>query len=107
MASAAIMLRLLETQLRDEFEHLSFAFDNAARIRQNEIKTKKFTNRMHFQCRKVNISLDQLCSQPSCPICAEDFVHEHEVLRLPCSHFFHDSCVVPWLQQKQNCPICR
>jgi len=29
------------------------------------------------------------------------------VLKLPCKHVFHSNCVMPWLEQKQNCPICR
>ncbi len=53
------------------------------------------------------LDVDMICSQPSCPICNEDFVVDIAATKLPCSHLFHDSCVMPWLEMKQNCPICR
>eukprot|EP00935_MAST-01C_sp_MAST-1C-sp1_P001220 g1220.t1 len=42
-----------------------------------------------------------------CPICYSAFT-EGEVLRcLPCSHYFHQSCIDPWLMKKKNtCPMC-
>jgi hypothetical protein len=29
------------------------------------------------------------------------------ITQLPCSHFFHDACLMPWLDAKKTCPICR
>jgi hypothetical protein len=46
-----------------------------------------------------------------CPICNEELCqHEntHEsVLRLVCSHVFHQDCLLPWLGTHNTCPICR
>lgn len=100
------MLRLLETQLREELENLQRAFEAATNNYDNRRK-EMFTKLMKSHLRKTTPTLDVICSQPSCPICSEDFVVEHEVSLLPCSHIFHMDCVMPWLDQKQNCPICR
>lgn len=49
----------------------------------------------------------------SCPICREDFSlrsdsgQPSELLCLPCNHQFCPSCVIPWLEQRNSCPLCR
>lgn len=110
ISSATAMLRLLESQLREELEQLQTAFENANARFSNDghgDKNKKLSMIMKARLRTCSVNLDMACSQPSCPICSEDFVLGSEVLRMPCSHIFHDACVLPWLEMKQNCPICR
>ncbi|ETW01072.1 hypothetical protein H310_06698 [Aphanomyces invadans] len=48
-----------------------------------------------------------------CPIClfalkepSENGIEER-VVRMGCSHAFHESCVVQWLERKPSCPMCR
>lgn len=110
ITSATAMLRLLEAQLREELETLQIAFAAAsARMSEDAARNKQrqLTKLMKSRLRTTTVTLDMACSQPSCPICSEDFVLSNEALRMPCSHIFHDSCVMPWLEMKQNCPICR
>lgn len=45
-----------------------------------------------------------------CGICLEDFsssVGNGQLLRMNCSHFYHQSCVLPWLVKYNTCPTCR
>ncbi|KAM0841005.1 hypothetical protein ACQ4PT_059294 [Festuca glaucescens] len=43
-----------------------------------------------------------------CPICLLDVeTQEEESLRLPCSHPFHDRCILPWFHRTSTCPTCR
>ncbi|PRQ19588.1 putative transcription factor C2H2 family [Rosa chinensis] len=43
-----------------------------------------------------------------CTLCMEDFDGTSTLIRTPCSHAFHKSCVVRWLvMDKNTCPLCR
>jgi hypothetical protein len=48
-------------------------------------------------------------SQSSCPICLEDFVSSHSIVRgLPCGHDFHPGCVDTFLRERSSlCPMCK
>jgi hypothetical protein len=61
----------------------------------------------HLVLKPVNITTDMLCSQPSCPICSEDYAVGSEIIQMQCSHIYHEACVIPWLEMKRKCPICR
>ena len=42
-----------------------------------------------------------------CSIC-HDYIKKNDIIRtLGCSHFFHYQCVDTWLENKQQCPLCR
>jgi len=42
-----------------------------------------------------------------CAVCMCPFEIGNTVKHLPCKHYFHKSCIVPWLQgHSQNCPLC-
>lgn len=51
--------------------------------------------------------LDARDPKVACSICRDGFCVDDVVKHLPCSHEFHDSCIVPWLQSHSSCPICR
>ena len=43
-----------------------------------------------------------------CMICFDEFYIEQTVLELPCDHFYHKDCIVPYFKEHSNkCPICR
>jgi hypothetical protein len=48
-------------------------------------------------------------SQPTCPICMDDFeVNETQVRELPCHHIFHPECIDTFLLSHSSlCPMCK
>lgn len=43
----------------------------------------------------------------NCSICRDTFNVDDELRRLPCSHEFHDACIITWLGGNNTCPMCR
>eukprot|EP00474_Spongospora_subterranea_P000222 CRZ00680.1 hypothetical protein [Spongospora subterranea] len=65
----------------------------------------------HFP-KTAQVAIEALCestvaSVSSCAVCFEDFVVGSKALTLPCDHFFHRSCILPWLERQNTCPLCR
>lgn len=56
---------------------------------------------------KVEISEEQVSKNLQCSVCMEDFILEESVRQLPCSHLYHNDCIIPWLEMHGTCPICR
>ncbi len=55
----------------------------------------------------VIISKDEVEKNVQCAICMEDFNLNDEAKRLPCKHYFHESCINEWLKLHGTCPVCR
>jgi Ring finger domain len=43
----------------------------------------------------------------TCAICKDEMAVEEKVTKLPCGHFYHKDCIVPWLGIRNSCPVCR
>jgi hypothetical protein len=46
-------------------------------------------------------------SRSDCPICCEEYDDGCEVIQMPCQHLFHEGCLLPWLEKRNTCPMCR
>ncbi|KAL5096337.1 hypothetical protein RYX36_000664 [Vicia faba] len=55
----------------------------------------------------VKVTEAHLASDPNCPICKDEFEVDLEVKELPCKHFYHSDCILPWLRMHNTCPVCR
>lgn len=56
---------------------------------------------------KVEVAQEEVERKLQCSVCWEDFKLNETVRKLPCSHLFHEDCIVPWLNLHGTCPICR
>ena len=45
--------------------------------------------------------------QKECCICTEPFGPDKVIKQTPCSHYFHEECLKPWLRVSKLCPLCR
>lgn len=106
LANAAAMLRILESRLRDELEFIQRSAANMA-VDESSNAKKAMTLTQLSKLKNTALSVDLCCSQPSCPLCMENYKVDESVTQLPCSHIFHDECVLTWLAIKNSCPICR
>ena len=41
-----------------------------------------------------------------CAICLEMYEEGESLVQLPCGHIHHETCIIRWLQEKSNCPLC-
>ncbi|XP_008230329.1 PREDICTED: E3 ubiquitin-protein ligase Praja-1 [Prunus mume] len=42
-----------------------------------------------------------------CAVCKDSIASEDKVRSLPCCHYYHQDCIVPWLGIRNTCPVCR
>lgn len=42
-----------------------------------------------------------------CPICMENFDTHDNIFKTKCEHVYHDYCIVRWMLNNTNCPMCR
>ncbi|KAK4347824.1 hypothetical protein RND71_034163 [Anisodus tanguticus] len=43
----------------------------------------------------------------ACAVCKDEILDMEKVTELPCSHYYHFDCIVPWLNIRNTCPVCR
>lgn len=55
----------------------------------------------------VKVTGEQARDNLQCAICMDDFKENDEAKRLPCSHCFHEDCILRWLRLHGTCPTCR
>jgi hypothetical protein len=53
------------------------------------------------------ISYDDTQSEKQCSICFNEFHKDTEVYQTSCMHIFCRTCLDTWLNNENNCPMCR
>ncbi|EOA30677.1 hypothetical protein CARUB_v10013815mg [Capsella rubella] len=79
-------------------------FDNETGIKGNPPAAKSVTEDLPV----VELTVEELNKgNVVCAICKDEMVVEEKVRRLPCKHFYHGECIMPWLGIRNTCPVCR
>jgi len=55
---------------------------------------------------KVTIKVSE-SERNDCVICQELYEEGTVVIKLPCNHLFHETCLLQWLKVQHSCPTCR
>ncbi|OEL34976.1 hypothetical protein BAE44_0004003 [Dichanthelium oligosanthes] len=45
--------------------------------------------------------------EKDCAVCFESYEEGDKIRRMPCSHGFHEGCIIRWLGVSRLCPLCR
>lgn len=61
----------------------------------------------HLQKHKRKLSEEELQHSKECPVCQENFKLETEIIDLACAHSYCETCIIPWLEKRNTCPVCR
>ena len=56
---------------------------------------------------KDKFQQDSSESVGECMICLQHFRTDLQLIRMPCSHVYHEDCIVKWLDLSHFCPLCR
>ncbi|XP_068645169.1 uncharacterized RING finger protein P32A8.03c-like [Aristolochia californica] len=52
--------------------------------------------------------VSEIAAGETCAVCMEELGGSRkEVTETPCSHVFHNECLLPWLSRATTCPLCR
>ena len=50
----------------------------------------------------IKLSCESVCS-----VCKDEYENNQILIQIPCSHIFHEECILPWLKDRNSCPTCR
>ncbi|KAL3727412.1 hypothetical protein ACJRO7_032181 [Eucalyptus globulus] len=82
-----------------------------ARVLSREVndKGRKRTKVMVSMTHVVTVSESEIheSRELNCVICAEEIVMGDQLVRMHCSHEFHQDCIEAWLKIHQTYPLCR
>jgi len=57
--------------------------------------------------KSVKLNPEHVEKELQCTICMGYLKLNCQVKQIPCNHYFHEHCLVPWLKMNATCPNCR
>lgn len=55
----------------------------------------------------IAVEQEHVDEELACSVCLVEFIVSEPVRNLACKHLFHGQCIITWLEQHDNCPLCR
>jgi hypothetical protein len=85
---------------------------NINQIYEALIGTRVETNQTQFYQEFERIRIEEEISEHeamTCSVCFEELSDGSETIQLPspCSHVYHEECIMIWLDRSNTCPLCR
>ena len=56
---------------------------------------------------EIELSKIKESGKDSCIICLNDIIAHDEIVKLPCTHLFHQDCIIKWFLEKKVSPMCK
>ncbi|XP_023761414.1 uncharacterized protein LOC111909876 [Lactuca sativa] len=91
-----------------EFDTLIGQFVETVRaLRGSPPASKSIVDNLPLVTLKTNKDSKQEDDNVICAVCKDEISIEEKVTELPCRHHYHGDCILPWLNIRNTCPVCR
>ncbi|KAK9940101.1 hypothetical protein M0R45_016776 [Rubus argutus] len=67
----------------------------------------RFVPASKLSIEKLEKTRAEVSSTTVCTVCMEEIMVGSEATCMPCSHLYHQDCIVEWLQKSGVCPSCK
>jgi len=57
--------------------------------------------------KKFTIEENDVSDDKECSVCKCTYQKGDGCTELPCGHYYHNDCILPWLERSNSCPLCR
>jgi hypothetical protein len=102
---------MIDDNLRDAFELFDRSVQRQVVQRAPPASVEAIVNlpctRVFPSRCKTEESNEEDLSHKECSVCMELLPARLSIVRLPCGHVYHLTCIVQWLHQTCTCPECR
>lgn len=72
---------------------------------KTHIRIETFIKNLQHILESVSTQLHVNTNNDECPICTDTIESDHFITN--CGHIYHMLCMERWLEQQNNCPVCR